>query len=120
MDVASWTIGAMTSSVARAARLTLALCAFLAACGGDGGTESGGGGTVVVGMRSDFGSFNPVTSSGQYDLELMNYALFTPLVQYDDGLNVAPYLAESWELQGDTGVTFNLRRDVRWHDGQPV
>jgi peptide/nickel transport system substrate-binding protein len=71
-------------------------------------------------MRSDFGSFNPVTSSGGYDIELMNYALFTPIVQYDEGLGVQPYLAESWEMHGDTGVTFRLRQDVRWHDGQPV
>jgi peptide/nickel transport system substrate-binding protein len=91
-----------------------------AACGGGDGGGSGGGGTVVVGMRSDFGSFNPVTSSGQYDLELMNYALFTPLVQYDESLGVQPYLAESWEMLGDSGVTFRLRQDVRWHDGQPV
>jgi peptide/nickel transport system substrate-binding protein len=92
---------------------------FAGACGGDGGSRAGGG-TVVVGMRSDFGSFNPVTSSGQYDLELMNYALFTPIVQYDEDLGVQPYLAESWEMHGDTGVTFSLRQDVRWHDGQPV
>jgi peptide/nickel transport system substrate-binding protein len=102
----------------RSARsLTLLAGLLPAACGGDGG---GGGGTVVVGMRSDFGSFNPVTSSGQYDLELMNYALFTPLVQYDEDLEVQPWLAESWELHGDSGVTFHLRQDVRWHDGQPV
>lgn len=98
----------------------LVLAALLAgACGGGSGSGAGGG-TVVVGMRSDFGSFNPVTSSGQYDLEVMNYALFTPLVQYDENLQVQPWLAESWELHGDTGVTFRLRQDVRWHDGQPV
>src|SRR5690606_13888392 len=67
------------------ARRTLAVTAIgrLAACGGDGGSGGGDGATVIVGMRSDFGSFNPVTSSGQYDLEVMNHALFTPLVQYD-------------------------------------
>jgi peptide/nickel transport system substrate-binding protein len=97
-----------------------ALILLLAACGGDSGSSGGGTGTVVVGMRSDFGGFNPVTSSGQYDMELMNYALFTPLVQYDENLGVQPYLAESWEMHGDTGVTFRLRNDVRWHDGQPV
>ena len=98
-----------------------ALALVIAACGGDGGGGAGGGtGTVVVGMRSDFGGFNPVTSSGQYDMEVMNYALFTPLVQYDENLGVQPYLAESWEMHGDTGVTFKLRNDVRWHDGQPV
>ena len=102
----------------RAGPFMLAAALLVGGCGGDGG--SGGGGTVVVGMRSDFGSFNPVTSSGQYDWEVMNYALFTPLVQYDENLEVQPYLAESWELHGDSGVTFRLRQDVRWHDGQPV
>src|SRR5688572_23491717 len=98
-----------------------ALALIVVACGGDSGGGAGGGaGTVVVGMRSDFGGFNPVTSSGQYDMEVMNYALFTPLVQYDENLGVQPYLAESWEMHGDTGVTFKLRNDVRWHDGQPV
>ncbi|MEX1182506.1 MAG: ABC transporter substrate-binding protein [Gemmatimonadota bacterium] len=91
-----------------------------AACGGGDSDGGSGGGIVVVGMRSDFGSFNPVMSSGQYDREVMNYALFTPLVQYDGNLDVAPYLAESWELTGDTGVVFHLRQDVTWHDGQPV
>jgi peptide/nickel transport system substrate-binding protein len=105
----------------RGARTMVLVAALVAgACGGDGGGGGGAGGTVVVGMRSDFGSFNPVTSSGQYDLEVMNYALFTPLVQYGEDLQVEPWLAESWELHGDTGVTFHLRQDVRWHDGQPV
>lgn len=107
------------AGLGRAGSLILAAALLAGGCGGDGG-GSGSGGTVVVGMRSDFGSFNPVTSSGGYDLELMNYALFTPLVQYDENLGVQPYLAESWELHGDSGVTFRLRQDVRWHDGQPV
>jgi peptide/nickel transport system substrate-binding protein len=98
------------------------LCAALAGCGGgDRAASSGsGGGTIVVGMRTDLGGMNPVTYGDQYTYELINYALFTPLVQYDANLEVKPYLAESWELTGDTGVVFKLRRDVRWQDGKPV
>jgi peptide/nickel transport system substrate-binding protein len=88
----------------------------LPACNGDDGR----GGSVVVGMHSDFGGFNPITSSAAYDVEIINHALFTPLVRYDENLEVQPYLAESWELQDDTAVVFQLRRDVRWHDGRPV
>lgn len=96
----------------------LASLALLAGCGGgDGG---GNGGTVVVGMRSDFGGFNPITNADLYTGEIINFALFTPLVQYDADLNVVPWLAESWEEQGDTAIVFRLRRDVRWHDGVPV
>ena len=88
--------------------------------GGDGSSGDPRGGTIVVGMRSDLGSLNPVTYNDQYSYEIINYALFTPLVQYDDKLNVQPYLAESWELTGDTGVVFKLRTDVKWQDGKPV
>ena len=98
--------------------LTLAI----AACGGGDGSggEGVGGGTVVAALRADFSGFNSITNSAQYTTEVMNYALFTPLVQYDADLNVRPYLAESWEMHGDTAVTFRLRDDVRWHDGMPV
>jgi len=90
----------------------------LAACGGEVGPA--GGGTIVVGMRSDFGGFNPITNSDLYTGELINFALFTPLVQYDADLNVVPHLAQSWQEHGDTAVVFELRRDVRWHDGRSV
>jgi len=78
------------------------------------------GGTVVVGVRTDFGPFNSIVNTDLITDELIKYALFTPLVQYDEDLNVRPYLAESWDLEGDTAVVFRLRRDVRWHDGQPL
>ena len=96
------------------------LAATLTACsGGDAGTADGGG-TVVVGMRSDFKGFNPIVTSDAYGMELINYALFTPLIQYDENFKPQPYLAESWTLLGDTAIEFKLRTDVKWHDGQPV
>jgi peptide/nickel transport system substrate-binding protein len=109
----------MRSSFNRLRLCAATFCAamLLTACGGG---SSDRGGSVIVGMRSDFGGFNPITSSAAYDMEINNYALFTPLVQYDENLDVRPYLAESWELQDDTAVVFRLRQDVRWHDGQPV
>jgi peptide/nickel transport system substrate-binding protein len=92
----------------------------LLACGGGERAGTTTGGTIVVGMRADLGGLNSITYSDQYTYELINYALFTPIVQYDQNLEVRPYLAESWELTGDTGVVFKLRRDVRWQDGKPV
>jgi peptide/nickel transport system substrate-binding protein len=101
-------------------RVAALLLATAAGCGGDGGGAEDSGGTIIVGMRSDFSGFNPVTNSSLYTSEVVNYALFTPLVQYDEELEVRPYLAESWALEADTAVVFTLRRDVRWHDGRPV
>ncbi|MBI4544144.1 MAG: hypothetical protein HY703_02985 [Gemmatimonadetes bacterium] len=86
---------------------------------GSGGPATRGG-TAIVGMRTDFGGFNPVTASDQYADEVNKYALFTPLIAYDSALNVRPWLAQSWKLLGDSGVDFRLRRDVHWHDGRPV
>ncbi len=88
------------------------------AAGKDAGTPTNGG-TAVVGVRSDFGGFNPVTNSALVTDEVIKFMLFTPLVQYDEKLNVRPYLAESWELS-DTSVTFKLRDGVTWHDGKPL
>ena len=104
----------MTLRAAAAAALLL-----VTACGGGDGS-GGAGGTIVVGMRSDFGGFNPITSDALYSMELMNYALFTPLIQYDENLQPRPWLAESWVEEGDTAVVFRLRTDVTWHDGQRV
>lgn len=100
-------------------RYFFAAAVLAAACGGGDGEKGGSGGTVSVGMRSDFQPINPITAGDQYTVELINYGLYTPLIQYDSALNVRPFLAESWELS-DTSVTFKLRRDVKWHDGRPV
>ena len=95
----------------------------LSGCGGDSGNGGGGaggeGGTITVGMRNDFQPINPITAGDQYTVELINYALFTPLLQYNEKLEPIPHLAERWEMT-DTSVTFMLRRDVKWHDGRPV
>jgi peptide/nickel transport system substrate-binding protein len=104
-----------------------ASCAALvfAACGtdaGDPGADVGPaspGGTAVVAVTSDFQAFNPVTNTALVTLELINFALFTPLVQYDENFEPSPWLAESWDL-ADDHVVMRLRDDVFWHDGERV
>ena len=49
-------------------------------------------------------------------VELIYEGLVTP----PEAGEVAPLLAESWEVSGDgTAVTFRLKRGVQWHDGAP-
>ena len=63
-------------------------------------------------------SFSP-TSSGT-DKAVMN-ALHETLVAFDTDGNFAPRLAESWEESEDgMSVTFHLRDDVTFHNGDPV
>lgn len=100
----------------------LLLVAGSAACeaaGGDGDDRRRGG-TAVIAAGSDLLSFNALVESEAYTSEVMRYALFLPLVRYDEDLEYAPALAREWEWEGDTAVVFHLREDVRWHDGEPT
>ena len=106
------------SGLERLAAIAL-LVSSLTGCGQEGGVGTRAG-TVVAGLRADLQGLNPITAGDQYTVEIINYALYTPLVQYDEGLQVRPHLAQSWQMTGDTGVVFTLRRDVKWHDGRPV
>jgi peptide/nickel transport system substrate-binding protein len=78
------------------------------------------GGTVVVVNNSDLTDLNPLVAGEKYSQEVNRYMLFVPLVRHAEDLSLEPALAESWEMLGDTGVIFHLRRDVRWHDGIPT
>lgn len=102
---------------------------LLAACGGGEGGGAGkqgasagppqAGGMAVVAVTSDFQAFNPVVNTHSTTDDVIRFMLFTPLIQYDARLTPQPWLAQSWDMT-DTAVTFHLRNDVKWHDGQPV
>jgi peptide/nickel transport system substrate-binding protein len=99
----------------------LVVCAA-AACGRDrdAGTAGVGpdtGGVAVVTMPADLDNLNILAANSRYTQEVIRYALFLPLVQYDHKLDYQPVLAESYQFDGDTAVTFKIRRDVFWHDG---
>jgi peptide/nickel transport system substrate-binding protein len=99
-------------------RLLPLILALLAGCGAESGPRSGG--TVVIGASSDLDAANPLVSVDAWTNEILRYALFIPLVRYGPDLSFEPYLATSWDVSGDTLVTFHLRRDVAWHDGTPT
>jgi peptide/nickel transport system substrate-binding protein len=51
---------------------------------------------------------------------IVSVNLFDGLITYDDALKPVPQLARAWEEAPDRKtVTFHLRDDVKWHDGQP-
>ena len=80
------------------------------------------GGTAVVGS---FGDLQPLLRfvSSDYDTNMIQREmLFMPLVKLDEEVNPVPWLAERWDtarVAEDTlEVTFHLRRDIFWHDGE--
>ncbi len=75
------------------------------------------GGTVVVAGQVDLQGMNSLTVSESSTREFTEHVLFLPLISYRRDLSYEPALARTWRMLGDTGVIFNLRRDVLWHDG---
>ena len=121
------------SNVSRATALAVTVLA-LAACdgGGDAGASSADevpeaerfGGTAVIGGAGDLQSMNGLVSSDYNSNNIQRHMLFMTTVQYDENLQLVPYLAESWDtvrVAGDSlELTFRIRQDVRGHDGTPT
>jgi peptide/nickel transport system substrate-binding protein len=81
------------------------------------------GGTAVIAIGSVNLPLNPL--GARYFARTVTRDLrFLPLIRYDSRGDPIPALAERWELTPAAGdslsVTFHLRTDVRWHDGEPT
>lgn len=114
-----------------AATLLAATTAVLAACGKTAQPPAGtpqqqapaqpvDGGTLNLSMYSaPKGIFNPVLYEDQYDANVIGL-VFNGLLRLNSKLEWEPDLAESYTISPDNKtVTFKLRKDVKWHDGQP-
>ncbi len=75
------------------------------------------GGTLIIAIPNEPDAVNGLLSGERYGQEINRNILYLPLVTYDEEQTIVPVLAESWQMHGDTAVTFNLRKDVFWHDG---
>lgn len=75
---------------------------------------------VVFGSIGDASNLIPMLASDSASHEVAGY-LFDGLVDYDKTLSeLEPRLAERWEVSEDGRViTFYLRKDVQWTDGEP-
>ena len=75
------------------------------------------GGEVVVA-----GGAGAMTGSNWFIFSARDDYLFSQLIDRDtDAVSVHPDVATSWEVSADgLTYTFNLRDDVRFHDGEPL
>lgn len=78
------------------------------------------GGTAVVGTIGELpDGMNSAVSSDYTATQHQQFVNLMTLIDYDPDGNARPYLAESWEIAPDhSSVTFHLRDDVYWHDGE--
>ncbi|MDH3785711.1 MAG: ABC transporter substrate-binding protein, partial [Acidobacteriota bacterium] len=101
--------------------LPLLVCIGCIGCTAPAGTGSAGNPSTV---RVSILSADPPSLSllGSSDLNSQRLAvqITDSLVQYDPNMKLVGRLATDWTVSEDgTSITFNLRRDVRWQDGQP-
>jgi peptide/nickel transport system substrate-binding protein len=113
-----------TASVLPAATALL----FALACGGPS-PETGApseetpayGGTAIVAIGSDFDVFNELATTSAIGDQVIGHVVFQNLIVYDENLDYAPALADSFGVAEDgLSATFRIRDGVRWHDGVPV
>ena len=92
--------------------LAFAMAISLSACGS---TRDGGQPQTLVYGSGDYTRINPAMDEhGE-----INLLLFNGLTAHNGKNEVVPGLAERWEFDAGTCTyTFDLARDVFWHDGE--
>ncbi|RLE35593.1 MAG: hypothetical protein DRJ61_02850 [Acidobacteria bacterium] len=81
--------------------------------------------TLVIGVLADIQSWNPYLTETKFSEDLLALVYPSLAVEmsdyHDHPPTFAPALAKSWDLGSDgLGLTFHLRQDLVWNDGQPV
>jgi len=114
------------------ALLVASLALVAAGCGGDDDEAAGDGATTAEGgapaaeqvITVNWGTEPPSLDPGlASDVTSANILLniMDPLVKLDEDLNPVPNAAESFETSEDgLTVTFTLRDDLKWSNGDPV
>ncbi|MBI4562376.1 MAG: peptide-binding protein, partial [Candidatus Rokubacteria bacterium] len=107
--------------------ILLASLTGLAACGVEveGGadvrasSQPAYGDTFIEASIGDIQGLVPNITSDGTSHEVGNL-IYSGLVKRDKNLSLVPDLAQSWEISKDClSLTFQLRKDVKWHDGRP-
>lgn len=83
-----------------------------------GATGTGASGTLSLGVAESVTSMDPhYLNSPSNKNVLCN--IYDALTDADNTYNIGPSLAQSWRLIDDNTWEFTLRKDVKFHDGQP-
>lgn len=78
-------------------------------------------GILRVGWTQEPRTLNPMGYDTIQGGMIMRSMIYDTLVGYDNRLEPSPMLAKTWTVSDDGLVwTFNLVKDAKWHDGQPL
>lgn len=83
-------------------------------------TEDSGEKILRTNNASEPGSLDPALAQGTHESWVLNHT-FEGLMKLDENGEVAPGMAEDYELSDDDlTYTFTLKDDVKWSNGDPV
>ena len=96
--------------------IIVSMALVLAACGGKGGDSQLK--QLVVSLSSEPTTLD-ATQAADFNSDRTCSEIFNQLVRFGDTtMDIEPDLAQSWDISDDGKVyTFNLREDVKFHDG---
>ncbi len=78
------------------------------------------GGSYSEGLIGVPRLINPILASTDADRDLVKL-IYAGLLKYDQSGNIIPDLAKAYSINPEQTVyTFELRDDIRWHDGQQI
>jgi oligopeptide transport system substrate-binding protein len=98
----------------------IGLVFVLAACGGGDDDQAAADGVITVNWGTEPPSLDPGLATDTTSSNILTN-IMDPLVKLGEDLEPVPSLAESWDVtNGGRTVTFNLRDDGRWTNGDPV
>jgi len=100
----------------------LSLSLILSACGGNTQSTGTSGTTgkkteIVIAQRADAPSLDPHASNDSAASNV-KIQIFNSLVKTDLNMEMVGDLAESWQILDDLTWQFNLRKGVKWHNGE--
>lgn len=103
--------------------VTAAMLALAACSGGGDASAPDAAGDVehvyIEAVSADPTGLNPQFAGGPIPLRF-GFSVLGTLVELNDGYEVKPGLAKSWEFSEDgSTVTLKLEEGVEWHDGEP-
>ena len=77
------------------------------------------GDTYIEASIGDPSYLNPILCTDSASGDINNY-IYNGLIKYDKNIVIVSDLAESWEIsEGGLVIVFHLRKNVKWHDGEP-
>ncbi len=82
--------------------------------------NSNSGGTLINAMSGEPSNLIAMIA-GDSASSVIAGNIFNSLIKYDENLDYAPELAESWEISNNQKtITFKLKKGLKWQDGQPL